>query len=363
MVGNTRDWIAAHRPEIALSLRITVAGLVTFALGELLGVRQVYWAVLTSTIVMQASIGGSLKATIDRLAGTAAGGLWGAALGAAISHPGTLATAGLLAAALVPLAALVAWWPNYRVAPVTAIIVLLVPHGDTGPVQAAIERLIEITLGCAVALGVALAITPSRAHRLLSAAAADALIPMREQIEQLLAGVAEPVGPAAVLALHDRIRAAVERCAATAGDAARERTSWLTDAPDPDPLVRSLRRVSHDLVMLARALPKPLPEPLCSRLAGPAKRVASAAGEFLSELADALNRQTAVPPLVILEQALSEYDDAISELRRDRLIVPLAVADAERAFGTAFALQQLVGNLADLIVRVGELLRGQQKGA
>ena len=59
--------------------------------------------------------------------------------------------------------------------------------------------------------------------------------------------------------------------------------------------------------------------------------------------------------LVPLQRALSEYDDAISELRRDRLIVPLKPEDAERVFGTAFALQQLVRNLADLTQRVGEL--------
>jgi uncharacterized membrane protein YccC len=243
---------------MTLSLRITVAGLIALALGELLGVKQVYWAVLTAVIVMQASVGGSLKATIDRLAGTVVGALWGALLVAAIPHPGTLATAGLLAAALLPLAALVAWWPSYRVAPVTAIIVLLVPHGDAGPVQAAIERLIEIALGCAVALGVALAITPSRAHRLLSTAAADALTPMREQTLLLLAGITEPVHPAAVIALHDRIRGAIERCVAAAADAGRERNSYLTTAPDPDPLVRSLRRVSHDLIMLARSLAHPI---------------------------------------------------------------------------------------------------------
>lgn len=355
MVVKIRDWIAAHRAEITLSLRITVAGLIAYTLGELLGVKQVYWAVLTSVIVMQASVGGSVKATIDRLVGTVAGALWGTALGAAIPHPGPLATAGLLVLALVPLAALVAWWPSYRVAPVTAIIVLLVPHGDAGPVQAAIERLLEIALGCAVALGVALAITPSRAHRMLSAAAADALTPMREQILLLLAGITEPAHPAAVLALHDRIRGAIERCAAAAADAAHERTSYLTDAPDPDPLVRSLRRISHDLIMLARALPRALPEPLSTRLAGPAKRFGSAAGEFFTELADALNRKRAVPPLVPLKQAQSEYEDVISELRRDRLIVRLNAEDAERVFGTAFALQQLVGNLTDLAERVGEL--------
>ena len=74
---------------------------------------------------------------------------------------------------------------------------------------------------------------------------------------------------------------------------------------------------------------------------------AGAAGEFFTELADALNRKGALPPLVPLKQALSEYEDVIAELRRDRLIVPLNAEDAERVFGAAFALQQLVGNLTD----------------
>jgi hypothetical protein len=166
-----------------------------------------------------------------------------------------------------------------------------------------------------------------------------------------------------VLALHDRIRGAIERCAAAASDAARERASYLSDAPDPDPLVRSLRRISHDIIMLARVLSNPLPEPLSVRLAGPAKRVGSAAGEFLTKLVDALNRNTAVPPLVSLKQALSEYEQTIAELRRDRLMVPLSAEDAERVFGTAFALQQLVGNLADLADRVGELQSIRINGA
>ena len=66
-----------------------------------------------------------------------------------------------------------------------------------------------------------------------------------------------------MLGLHDRIRGAIERCVAAAADAGRERNSYLTTALDPDPLVRSLRRISHDLIMLARDLPKPLPGRLC----------------------------------------------------------------------------------------------------
>lgn len=352
-----RDWAGRHRAEMALSLRITAAALIAFALGELLGVQQVYWAVLTTVIVMQASVGGSLKATLDRLGGTAAGGLWGAAVAGAVPHQDLLETAGALIAALVPLAALVAWWPNYRVAPVTAIIVLLVPHGTLGPLEAAVERLLEIALGCAVALAVALALTPARGHRLLYVAAGDALAPIREQTALLLAGIAAPVDPAAVRALHDRIRIVLDRCVAAAGDAARERASYLSDAPDPDPLVRSLRRISHDLVILSRVLSAPLPEPVRGRLAGPGQHVAAAIDTYLVVLADVLKQSKAPASIDPVTQVAAAFDDAIAGVRRDRLIVPLPAEDAERIFGVAFGLQQLLANLQDLANRVAEIAR------
>jgi antitoxin (DNA-binding transcriptional repressor) of toxin-antitoxin stability system len=80
---------------------------------------------------------------------------------------------------------------------------------------------------------------------------------------------------------------------------------------------------------------------------------------FLTELADALKHNGPVATLVPLQQALSEYDDAILELRRDRRIVPLTAEETERVFGTAFALQQLVRNLVDLTERVSELTAGR----
>lgn len=339
---------------------MTGAGLLTFGLGELLGVQQVYWAVLTAVIVMQASVGSSIKATLDRLLGTIAGAVWGVAV-ATIPHDGILETAGVLTAALVPLALLVALRPDYRIAPVTAIIVLLVPHAAASPLQAGIERMIEIALGCAVALAVALAISPSRAHRLLYMAAAQTLAPIREQVALLLAGVATPVDMAAMLALHDRIRSAIDSCVAAAGDAARERAHRLSDAPDPDPLVRSLRRISHDLVMLARVLRTPLPEPVQTRLAEPLQRVAAAIDTFLAGLADALKQGSAPPPLDPVKQAVAEFDAAIGGVRRDGLIAPLSVEDAERIFGVTFALQQLLGDIEDLANRAAEVASGPPK--
>src|SRR5262249_31271719 len=143
-------------------------------------------------------------------------------------------------------------------------------------VDAAFDRVLEITLGSVVALAVALAIAPARAHRAVYFAAHDALRAMAEQVTALFAGMATAVDAAFVLAHHDRIRSAVERAAGAAQEATRERQSYVSDAPDAEPLVRALRRLSHDLVIVARALPAPLAETVRTALAAPAAGLGAA---------------------------------------------------------------------------------------
>ena len=118
-------FMAKRGGELRLALRTTLAGLATFALAEAMQLPQGYWAVLTSVIIMQGSVGGSLKAGIDRLIGSFAGAIWGVAVTLAIPHHG-IPTLGLaLVVALGPLALVSALKPSFRIAPVTAIIVLL----------------------------------------------------------------------------------------------------------------------------------------------------------------------------------------------------------------------------------------------
>src|SRR6202030_667627 len=115
-----------------------------------------------------------------------------------------------------------------------------------------LDRVFEIGLGSVIALGVAVAVMPARAHLLLFAAARDALAAMREQVTLLLGGIEAPRDPAAVLSLPHRIRAAIECANTVAAEVTRERVSRLADTPDPEPLVRGLRRLSHDLVTISR---------------------------------------------------------------------------------------------------------------
>ncbi|MDB5411197.1 MAG: hypothetical protein JWL84_6109 [Rhodospirillales bacterium] len=348
-------WLGSHRAELRLGLRITIAGLLTFALGHLLGLAQSYWAVLTAVIVMQASVGGSLKATLDRFVGSLGGAAWGVVVSLAIPHETILSLGLALAVALVPLGLLTALRPTYRVAPITAIILLLTPlNQEAGPVLSAAHRMMEIGLGSIVALGVALFVLPARAHAMLAEAAAQALTIMAELILGLMAGLESPSDPAAIQSLHDDVRKAIARAEAAADEASRERAHHLTDAADPEPLCRTLRRVRNDLVMIGRAAAAPLPETVRAGIAGPASRAAPAIAAFLRAAAPAVTGKAPLPTLDAVAHAIADYGAAMAELRGLGTMRELPDEAVGRIFSLAFALEQLLRDLGDLHDRVQE---------
>src|SRR5581483_3773484 len=134
----------------------------------------------------------------------------------------------------------------------------------------------------------------------------------------------------------------------------RERRSYVTGAPDFDPLVRGLRRLSHDLVMIGRSLRAPLPEAVAVRLAAPAAAVAAAMSAYLAGLGETLTGAE-LPAPNRLDHAFAEFDAALVAIRRDGLARDLGVEDVERVFGLAFALEQTRRNLAEFAARAGEV--------
>jgi uncharacterized membrane protein YccC len=146
------------------ALRMTAAAAVTFALGSVLGLSQGFWAVIAAVIVTQSSIGGSLKAALEQFTGSLCGAVYGAAVAFAIPHQTPAALGLALVIAVGPLAVLATYSPGFRIAPITAIIVLLSTIGVTlGPVGFAVERVLEVALGCAVGLAVSVLLVPAPA--------------------------------------------------------------------------------------------------------------------------------------------------------------------------------------------------------
>lgn len=351
-----RDWTGRHGAELRLSVRMTVAGLLAFALAHLLALPQGYWAVFTAVIVMQASVGGSVKATLDRLIGTVGGGAYGAVVASLIPHTGALALGGALAVALAPLALLAALYPSFRVAPVTAIIVLVGSAGlQAGPILAAFDRVIEIALGSIVGLGVSLLVLPARAHFLVAEAAGRALGLLAELTVALLAGLAHGADRSGIQRLQDGVRRALLRLAMVAEEAKRERQSHLTDAADPEPLLRTTRRVRNDLIMIGRAAAEPLPEPLAAQLAPALARVSEAAASFLSGTGAALARRQQPPALDAVDAAFDFYAAEMAGLRRAHMTQDQPGEAVGRLFALGFALEQLRRDFKDLSSRAGEL--------
>ena len=169
--------------EIRHAARVAAAVGAAFAVGVIFRLPQAYWIVFTAIIVVQASVGGTITASLERLGGTVVGGLIGVA--ATYLRAKTTLEEGLVISAAVAVAAFAAATrPSLRVAPITAAIVLL--GGATshmGPITAAFWRVVEIAIGGAVGVATTLVVFPARARRAVRQRAATAM----RQIAELLA--------------------------------------------------------------------------------------------------------------------------------------------------------------------------------
>lgn len=350
-----RGWAAEHAAELRLGVRTTAAGLLAWALARLLDLAEGYWAVITAVIVMQGTVGGSLKAALDRFLGTLAGAAWGGIVTACVPHTGGVGLGFAVAAALAPLALLSALKPSFRIAPVTAVIVLLVAGHSPHPLSAAAERVLEIALGDVVGLGVALLVLPARALGAVTAAAADVLGRFAVLLPALLKGATAARDEAAVRAAQDAARAALERTGTATEEAARERRSRLAFGPDPAPLLRTLHRLRHDLVILGRAAVEPVPPPVRDRLGPPLDRLAEAAPALFRGVGEALVSRRPPPDLTAVEAATAACLTAIEAAVRDPAARDVSGGDAARLSVLGFALEQMRLDLRDLARRTAEL--------
>ena len=350
-----RGWAGANAAALRLCFRMTVAGLLAYALAELFTLSRGYWAVFSAIIIMQASVGGSVKATIDRVTGTIGGAVAGGAVGYIVPHQSVLSLGVALVIALVPLTLVAALWPNYRIAPLTAVIVLLTPGAQQlGPVDSAFYRIVEITLGSFVGVGVSLVLLPARAHGLVISAAARALGLLADLLGDWLAVLAGGRDRTRITQLQDDIRAGIARLEIVASEAHQERRTYLTHEFDPDPLVRAVFRLRNDVVMIGRAAAEPLPEPIVARLREPLEQISQAAQHFLRACADALRERKSPPALDVVEQALAKFIATIGELRREGAARALPAEGVARLFALGFALEQLGHNFKDFRNRVVE---------
>ncbi|MBR0860568.1 putative membrane protein YccC [Bradyrhizobium diazoefficiens] len=349
------DRIRSRRTQLGLAIRVTVAAVAAYAIATALHLLLPLWAVLTSLIVTQMSVGRSLKATRDYVLGTIGGAIYGGAIAILIPYSTEAGLLGLLVLAVAPLAFVAAINPSLNAATVTAIIVLLVPtmhHSD--PMTSAIDRVSEVGVGAITGLLVSFLVLPSRAVRQIRASAARLLELIADAFTELLAGLTRGRDNDALHRIQDGIGTAMVGMNVIGAEAERERAARLSSGPDTGPLLRTVLRLRHDVVMIGRATVVPLPVEVQMRLAAPLAEVSAAIVRFLRSAAEALRAGAGAPPIHPVHVALQHYAEAVAAVRQDGLIRGHSGDTAERFFAIGFSLEQMHQNLCDLDRVVGE---------
>jgi fusaric acid resistance family protein len=342
-------WLKSRKVELGLGIRVTVAAMGALVIASALGLKLPLWAVLTSIFVTQMSVGRSLKATRDYLVGTLGGAIYGGAIAVLIPHSGEGALLAVLVLAVAPLAFIAAINPSLNAATLTAIIVLLLPtmnHGD--PLDSAIDRVLEVAVGAITGLLVSFLVLPSRAHSQIRANAAHVLELMAAALNELLSGLTRGLDNNALHGLQDGIGAALVGLNAIGAEAERERAARLSGGPDTGPLLRTILRLRHDLVMIGRASVAPLPVDLQRRLSAPLARVSSTMAEYLRTMAATLRTGRGSPAIWPVQAALEAYAAEVATVRSDGLTRGLPGDVTERFFALGFSLEQMRQNLKDL---------------
>lgn len=352
----TSGWIQRNRMQLRLAARMIAACSIAYLVGLVLVLEQNQWAVLTAIIVMQGSVGGSLKAMLDRLVGSLGGALAGVAVSIGLHLLGTSSPGIALAVGLPPLTLLAAVKPAYRVTPITFIILILTPNLQAlGPLESAWERMLEIAVGSAIALAVSLTILPARAHDSLAQAVSRALTAMAELMHLLPQEMASGDRAEEIAAKHSAIRTAIASAESAAEEALRERASLLSDGVDPLPVCRTLRRLRHDIAILGRTMEAPLPAPADRILLQPVTEIAMSICLFMKGCAEAVAARAVPPPVAGLEAEFAAHSQAVSGMRRQGLFREWPDDELARVFGLGFSLEQLRRDLIDLAERGEEL--------
>jgi hypothetical protein len=341
--------LQSKKIELALSVRVTVAAMGALVIALALGLKLPLWAVLTSLIATQMSVGQSLKATRDYLLATLGGAVYGGAVAVLVPHNGEGALLAVLVLAVTPLAFIAAINPSLKAATVTAIIVLLLPTMNHGtPLASAVDRVLEVAVGALTGLAVSFLVLPSRAHHQIRLKAAAALELIAAALNEMMAGLTRGRDVEALHRLQDGIGTALVGLNAIGAEAERERAAHLTTGPYTGPLLRTVLRLRHDLVIIGRATAVPMPPELHARLDAPLANANQAIGGCLKQIAGVLRTGGDCPPISAVHAALQAYAAEVAMLRSEGMTRGLAGEDIERFFALGFSLEQMRRDMKDL---------------
>jgi uncharacterized membrane protein YccC len=341
-------------PRLRLAIQTTIAACLAYVIAAALGLPQGFWAVMTAILVTQANVGASLGLAAERLGGSLLGVIVGGGVAVALADAQELKFAGLAVTVLI-LGFFSARRPSLRIACVTAAIVVLGDPRLGPPIASAENRMIEVVVGTVVAILTSLVVFPSRAGPSFAEHVTRTFTPLFEVARDTLsAAMGQPLDVEAMGAQGTRIRAAFAEGDTLAREARLEVAGYLADSPDPEAILRALRRLWHTEIMLLRAVAQPLPEKAVQILGPQIETLRAAIDDVAKQLASPTTAYVA-PNLAEVESALAAIEHRMEEMRARGETRDLSMDDIIRLMAFDFALGQLRLNLRDIAERTPEL--------
>jgi uncharacterized membrane protein YccC len=358
-VRNKSRYLLSRRRQMVHASRMTAAGLGAYALVYLLGLSEGLWVIITAIVVTQSSVGGSLKMALDQAVGSLFGAIYATAVVLLISPQNHLESVAALILALVPLSFLSALYPGYRAAPITGVIMLLAGAGlGLGPIDLAIDRIIEVTLGCCVGVLISVLIAPARASQAVIETTAKAAELLAQQLRAIAAYSDKQ--PSDLGSNAKRIRETMMQLERLVGEATRERRALLTDIPDVEPLLRTTGRLRHDVNMLRRAVREAESDVVDDRITEAFRNAVLTGAARLEKIGEGLrlgasSKSAGETDIDDLSEAVRKYRQTLQAMRESGATRQLSTAVLTRLFGTGQTLDQFRRNLGDLTARYEEV--------
>ena len=131
------------------SARTAIAASASFLIARQAGLPEAYWAPIITLVIMQSTLGATLKISGERFIGTLLGAIAGGLLTRFFPQVWWVFGSGIFVLGI--LCVLFRLQNSYRFAGITLAIVMLIPH-TTPPWIVSLHRFIEVSIGIVVGL-------------------------------------------------------------------------------------------------------------------------------------------------------------------------------------------------------------------
>ena len=331
--------------------RTAVAAVLTQFVVSSLHLPQGYWAVITSVIVMQANLGGSIRAAWSRLAGTGVGALTGM-LAVAIGGPTWPSLAAAVFITLAVCSVIKRLRDSMRVAGITVVIVILAGHPGESAFTVGFDRFLEISIGNIMALAVSALVLPSRATQVLSRGLAKIFEDVASFFAVVVEGrLREDYPERHVFSLKDRLLRTITRCRALGPEADVEGRDSGETAKRAMLIFRGERLFEHVLAMdhvaaesRGQGLHRHLPEELTE--------LEHNCVQVLNALAAHLRGTAPLPDLGPLEAAVARAREKLSAMRQERTSAAYDLTEVMHFFSFVHGMLACAADAREIVRRL-----------